>query len=96
MDCELSSPSLSEISDNEIKSHIDCDSIFDWNIAFKQLPVHTQAVEPLVKFIMEAPGKVCLAESRDGFMKITVGPDHSCLVSPANPSSIYLQLQCRE
>ena len=36
MHCELSSlPQLSEISDDEIKSRIDSDSIPDWNITFK-------------------------------------------------------------
>ncbi|KAJ9597320.1 hypothetical protein L9F63_011841, partial [Diploptera punctata] len=45
-DCELSSPPLLvEISDDEIKSHIDSDSIPDWNITFKQFLVHKQAVE---------------------------------------------------
>lgn len=73
MDCELSSPPLlAEISDDEIKSHIDSDSIPDWNITFKQFPVHTQAVERCVKLVTEASGKVCGAESRDGFIRTTL------------------------
>lgn len=73
MDCELSSPPLlAEISDDEIKSHIDSGSIPDWNITFKQFPVHTQAVERCVKLVTEASGKVCGAESRDGFIKSTL------------------------
>ena len=39
MDFELSSlPFLAEISDDEIKSQIDNDSIPDWNIIFKKNP----------------------------------------------------------
>ena len=46
MDCELSSlPFLAEISDDDIKSQIDSNSIPDWNITFKQIPVYMQAVE---------------------------------------------------
>ncbi|KAJ9582304.1 hypothetical protein L9F63_003340 [Diploptera punctata] len=73
MDCELSSsPLLAEISDDEIKSHVDSDSIRDWNITFKQFPVHTQAVERCVKLVTEASDKVCGAESRDGFIRTTL------------------------
>ena len=71
MHCELSSfPLLSEISDDEIKSHIDTDSIPDWNITFKEILVYMQIVERLVKFVMEAPEKNCAAESLDRFMGI--------------------------
>ena len=39
-DCELPSlPFLAETSGDEIKSQIDSDSIHDWNIIFKQIPV---------------------------------------------------------
>ena len=59
MDCELSSlPLLSEISDDEIKSHIDSGSIPDWNITFKQIPVHMQTEGRRMKLVIEAPEKV--------------------------------------
>lgn len=73
IDCELSSPPLlAEISDEEIKSHIQSDSIPDWNVAFKKFPVHTQAVERCVKLVTDASRKVCGAESRDGFIRTTL------------------------
>ena len=41
MHCELPSlPLLAEISNNEIKLHIDSDTIPDWIITFKQIPVY--------------------------------------------------------
>ena len=64
MHCEQSSlPLLSEISDDEIKSHIGSNSIPDWNITFKQIPFYMPAVERRVKPVTEAPGKVCGTES---------------------------------
>ena len=50
---------LAEISDDEIKSHIDNDSIPDWNIIFKQFPVHTHDTERHVKLVTETPVEVC-------------------------------------
>ncbi|KAJ9581873.1 hypothetical protein L9F63_003785, partial [Diploptera punctata] len=83
MDCELSSPPfLAEISDDEIKSHIDSNSNPEWNMTFEQFPVHTQAVERWVKFFTEASGKVFGAESRDGLYEPICCPDHPCLTSP--------------
>ena len=35
------SPNVEKNSDDGIKSHFDCDAISDWNIAFKQFPIHT-------------------------------------------------------
>ena len=71
MDCELSSlPFLAEISDDDIKSQIDSNSIPDWNITFKQIQVYMKAVECCVKVFTEAPGKICGTESRDGFIRI--------------------------
>lgn len=73
MDCDLSSPPLlKDISDDEIKSHIQSDSVPNWDITFKTFPVHTQAVERCVKLVTEASGKVCGAESRDGFIRTTL------------------------
>ncbi|GBM30494.1 hypothetical protein AVEN_156252-1 [Araneus ventricosus] len=73
MDCELSSPLLlKDISDDEIKSHIQSDSVPNWDITFKTFPVHTQAVERCVKLVTEASGNVCGAESRDGFIRTTL------------------------
>lgn len=88
MDCELLSPPLlAEISDDEIKSHIDRDSIPDCNINSKPFPVLTQIVERCVKLVTETSGgKVCGAESRD----------HLCLISLPNQSSKYLRLQNQE
>ena len=64
MDCEFSSPPfLAEISDDEIISQIDSDSIPDWNVTFKQISVYMQAFERRVKLVTEAPGKVYGAES---------------------------------
>lgn len=58
MDYELSSPPLpAKISDDEIKSHIDSDSIHNWNITFKQFPAYRQAVEYCVKLVTEASEK---------------------------------------
>ena len=54
---------LAEITDDEIKSRIDSDSISDWNSTFKEIPVYTQAVECLVKLVREAIGNVCEVES---------------------------------
>ena len=60
MDSELSSPTLlEEISNNEIKSHIDSDAITYCNITFIQFPVHTQVVNLNVKLVTEVPGEVC-------------------------------------
>ena len=70
MHCELSSlPLLAEISDDKIKPHIDSDSISDWIITFKQIPVYTQAVQRQLKLVTEPPGEVCGAESGVGFIK---------------------------
>ena len=49
---------MAEISDGEIKSQIHSDSIPDWNITFKQIPVYMQAVECCVKLVAEAQGKI--------------------------------------
>ncbi|GBM43839.1 hypothetical protein AVEN_166235-1 [Araneus ventricosus] len=41
MDCDLSSPPLlKDSSDDEIKSHIQSDSVPNWHIPFKICPVH--------------------------------------------------------
>lgn len=73
MDCDLSSPPLlKDISDDEIKSHIESDSVPNWDTTFKTFPVHTQAVERCVKLVTEASRKVCGAESRDGFVRTTL------------------------
>ena len=73
MHCELSSlPFFAEISDDEIKSHTDSNSIPDWNITFKQIPVYMQAVEGCIKNVTEAPGKNCGAEFRNGFIRISL------------------------
>ena len=59
MDCELSSLlSLAEITDDEIKSQTDSNSIPDWNITFKQIPIYMQAVEGCVTLVTETPGKI--------------------------------------
>ena len=71
MHCELYSLTLmSEINDDEIKSHIDSESIPDWNITFKKIPVCMQAVERRVKIVTEALAKVCGAESGERFIRI--------------------------
>ena len=71
MHCELSYLLLlTEISDDEIKPRIDRDSIPDWIITFKQIPVCMQAVQREVKLATEAPGKSCKAESREGLIRI--------------------------
>ena len=58
MHCELSSfLLLAEISDDEIKSHIDSDSIADWIITFKQIPGYKQAVQHQVKLVTESQEK---------------------------------------
>ena len=68
MHCETSSsPLLAEISDN-IKSNID--SISDWIINFKQIPVYKQTVERRLKLVTEGVRKVCGPESLDGFIRI--------------------------
>ncbi|GBM56363.1 hypothetical protein AVEN_7171-1 [Araneus ventricosus] len=73
MDSYLSSPPLlKDISDDEIQSHIQSDSIPNWDIIFKAFPVHTQAVELCVKLVTEASGKACEAESGDGFIRTTL------------------------
>ncbi|GBM96232.1 hypothetical protein AVEN_250843-1 [Araneus ventricosus] len=73
MDCDLSSPPLlKDINDHEIKSHIENDSVPNWDITFKTFPVHTQVVERCVKLVTEASEKVCEAESRDGFIRTTL------------------------
>lgn len=73
MDCDLSSPPLlKDISDDEIKSNIESDSVPNWDTTFKTFPVHTQAVERCVKLVTEASGKVCGTESRDGFIRTTL------------------------
>lgn len=73
MDCDSSSsPLLKDISDDEIKSHIQSDSVPNWDITFKTFPVHTQAVERCVELVAEASGKVCGAETRDGFIRMTL------------------------
>ncbi|GBM25556.1 hypothetical protein AVEN_272551-1 [Araneus ventricosus] len=75
MDYDLSSPPLlKDISDDEIKSHIQSDSVPNWDITFKTFPVNTQAVERCMKLVTEASGKVCGAESRDGFIRTTLLP----------------------
>ncbi|GBN82647.1 hypothetical protein AVEN_70955-1 [Araneus ventricosus] len=61
-----------DISDDEIKSHIQGDSDPNWEITFKTFPVHTQAVERCWKILTEAPGKVCGAKSGDGFIRTTL------------------------
>lgn len=73
MDRELSSPPLlNEISDHEIELHIKSGEVPNWSTKFKSFPVHTQAVERCVKLVTEASGKVCGAESRDGFIRTTL------------------------
>ncbi|GBM08129.1 hypothetical protein AVEN_214460-1 [Araneus ventricosus] len=73
MDYDLSSPPLlKDISDDEIKSHIQSDSVPNWIIIFKTFPVHRQAVEGCVKLVTEASGNVCGAESKDGFIITTL------------------------
>ena len=73
MDCELSSlPFLAEITGDVIKSQIDNDPTPEWNITFKQILVCMQAVESCVKLFTEAPGKICGAEYRDGFIRISL------------------------
>ncbi|GBN25492.1 hypothetical protein AVEN_150623-1 [Araneus ventricosus] len=48
MDCNLSSHLLlKDISDDEIKSHIQSDSVPNWDITFKTFPVHTHNITPL-------------------------------------------------
>ena len=66
----FSLPFMAEIIENEIKSHIHCDSTSYWNITFKKIPVYMQAVERWVNFITEAPEKDCEAEFRDKFIRI--------------------------
>ena len=51
------------------KSPIDSGSIPDWNITYKQ---YAQGVERRVKLVTEAPEKVCVAESLDGFIRTTL------------------------
>ena len=71
MDCELSSfPFLAEISDNEIKSQTDSDSIPNWIINVKQIPVYIQAVEGCVKLVKKASGKNCGTEFGVKFIRI--------------------------
>ena len=71
MHCDLSSlPLLAEINDDDIKSHIDSDSIPDWIITFRQIPVYMQIVQRQVKLVTEPPGNVCETESLGGFIKI--------------------------
>lgn len=73
MNCDLSSPPLlAKVSDEEIKSYINSDSIPNWNINYKKFPVHTQAVERCVKLVTEASGRVCGAEARNGFIRSTL------------------------
>ncbi|GBN32707.1 hypothetical protein AVEN_232874-1 [Araneus ventricosus] len=70
MDCNLSSHLLlKDISDDEIKSHIQSDSVPNWDITFKTFPVHTQAVERCLKLVTEGSGKFCGAQTRDGFIR---------------------------
>ncbi|GBN05886.1 hypothetical protein AVEN_160891-1 [Araneus ventricosus] len=73
MDCDLSSPPLlKDISDDEIKSRIQSDSVPNLDITFKTFPVNTQAVERCVKLGTEASGKVCGAEPRYRFIRTTL------------------------
>ncbi|GBO31115.1 hypothetical protein AVEN_239507-1 [Araneus ventricosus] len=94
MDCDLCSPPLlKDMSDDEIKSHIQSDSVPNSDITFKTFPVQTQAVERCVKLVTEASGKVCGAESRDGLIRTTL---LSRSTSPINQISKYLQLRMNE
>ena len=73
LDCDLSThPLLKYINDDEITSIIQSDSAPNWDVTLKSFPVHTQAVEQCVKLIIEAAGKVCGAENRDGFIRTTL------------------------
>ncbi|GBM07467.1 hypothetical protein AVEN_206266-1 [Araneus ventricosus] len=59
IDCDLSSPPLlKDSSDDEIKSHIQSDSVPNWDITFKTCPVRKSS-ERCVKLVTEASGKVC-------------------------------------
>ena len=56
MHCGLFSlPLLAETNEDEIKSHMDSDSIPEWIITFKQIPIYMQAVQRQVILFAEPP-----------------------------------------
>lgn len=72
MECDLSSPVLKIINDDDIKSHTRSVSVTNWDTTYMTVSLHTQAIERRVKLITEASGKVHGADYREGFNRMTL------------------------